>query len=527
MGLTPLSNSKPEIRNSLYTANLLNQYTSRTMPGYADVLGTAHSNATVTVNYERAARKGEYWYKELSLNNQGQAVYAGVTNIAVLNDGANPDIVTTNTGKLFLPQTPEQFTYDDDGNLTGDGRWTYTWDGENRLIQMETKSGAVSASTPKQKLEFAYDDKWRRIQKKVSDWNGSSYTATYTNRFAYDGWNLLAVMNSTAIHQSFLWGKDISGSKQGAGGVGGLLAFSDMGNETHFFAFDGNGNVTSLADSADGKQDAAYEYGPFGEKIQMWETLTQSNMFRYSTKWEDQESGLLYYLYRYLLVQNGAWISRDPIDELGGPLYNLTHNDSVNRYDYLGLCSSKCKSKIVFEYLSKDEVGWFQPENTVYVKSFEDILTNLDLQVGKFDPDGDCCKGSCIEEIIISAHGTGDGTLSLGNGFFFDADSAIWAGKPDESLADGPKQLKEAYLKAKLQLEKLSKMMDSKMCKGGKLRFMVCNAGQGQAGNDLQQQLDGVFPGYEVITYSGSCGFYPGGIPGTCSVGGKKKPIKK
>lgn len=34
------------------------------------------------------------------------------------------------TGNVLLPQTPESFGYDADGNLTNDGRWTYTWDEE-------------------------------------------------------------------------------------------------------------------------------------------------------------------------------------------------------------------------------------------------------------------------------------------------------------------------------------------------------------------------------------------------------------
>jgi len=40
--------------------------------------------------------------------------------------------------ELFLPHSPESFGYDLDGNLTSDGRWTYSYDGENRLIVMET-----------------------------------------------------------------------------------------------------------------------------------------------------------------------------------------------------------------------------------------------------------------------------------------------------------------------------------------------------------------------------------------------------
>ena len=41
-----------------------------------------------------------------------------------------------------------QPTYDDDGNMLTNGNWTYTWNGENRMIQ------AVSDNT---KLQFVYD----------------------------------------------------------------------------------------------------------------------------------------------------------------------------------------------------------------------------------------------------------------------------------------------------------------------------------------------------------------------------------
>ena len=40
----------------------------------------------------------------------------------------------TDSGEVFVPASAESYTHDSDGNLTADGRWTYTWDGENRLI---------------------------------------------------------------------------------------------------------------------------------------------------------------------------------------------------------------------------------------------------------------------------------------------------------------------------------------------------------------------------------------------------------
>jgi hypothetical protein len=76
-------------------------------------------------------------------------------------------------------------------------------------------------------LQFAYDYLNRRIQKIVSIWNGSIFTPQSTNRFVYDGRNVIAIVNSSAsILQSFMWGNDLNGTPINAGGVGGLLTLN-------------------------------------------------------------------------------------------------------------------------------------------------------------------------------------------------------------------------------------------------------------------------------------------------------------
>ena len=50
------------------------------------------------------------------------------------------------TGHIYVPKTPEICTYDVDGNLLSDGRWTYAWDGENRLIGLTSLTNAPSGS---------------------------------------------------------------------------------------------------------------------------------------------------------------------------------------------------------------------------------------------------------------------------------------------------------------------------------------------------------------------------------------------
>jgi len=142
----------------------------RTVPDVVDILGSAHSNATVTINNQPVTRQGEYFHKQLLVNNASSAVYTQLTTVGVLkNAGSNQmDIVSSVTGRVFVAKTPEMFGYDADGNLTNDGRFAYTWDAENRLLNVETAVSAVQAGAPRQKLIFGYDHQSRRVSKVVT-----------------------------------------------------------------------------------------------------------------------------------------------------------------------------------------------------------------------------------------------------------------------------------------------------------------------------------------------------------------------
>jgi len=325
-----------------YWANSLNQYTSRDVPGYVNVIGSAKTNATVSLwtpdgYWAQTSRKADYFRGELPLNNATGALWLTITNLAVLNNGTNPDILTNTVGNAFVARTPEAFAYDADGNLSSNGRFTITWDAENRAVSFTSLSNAPSAS--KTKVDCAYDWLGRRTQKIVSVWNGSAYVAQSTNRFVYDGWNLIAVLNATnGPLRSFTWGLDLSGSPRGAGGVGGLLAVCDSVQGTHFAAFDGKGNVAALVKASDGTISAQYEYGPFGEVIRETGPMAKANPLRFSTKCQDDETDLLYYGYRYYGASTGRWIGRDPAGEQGGMnVYGFVENNPVNSFDLLGL----------------------------------------------------------------------------------------------------------------------------------------------------------------------------------------------
>ena len=224
-----------------------------------------------------------------------------------------------------------------DGNLTNDSLWSYTWDAENRLLAMESKLASLPSTNLAKRVEFSYDWQGRRIRKLVKN---SSLQVLSDTRFIYDGWNLVAELNSDlSLKTSYAWGLDLSGSIQGAGGVGGLLfaVYYSPSTEVYFPAYDGNGNLMALCKGSDGTWAAQYEYGPFGEVIRATGPMARVNPFRWSTQYTDDETDLLMYPARPYSPSTGRFLSRDRIEEEGGlNLYGFVENAPVNFVDPFG-----------------------------------------------------------------------------------------------------------------------------------------------------------------------------------------------
>ena len=345
-----------------YAANALNQYTSRTVPSY--LIHSGHAEPEAAVHIGRTAepltpahRQGYYYWGIVPVENQTNPVAGTTMSEARIAKDENTEAVRSGSTPFRVPPTQQPFAYDLDGNLVTDGLWTYTWNGENRLVQMESMTKLPTSQW--KKLTFAYDYRGRRIRKTTYDgFNGSTYTVTNKFTFIYDDWLPIAEIGS-GFTNYMLHGPDVSGTLQGAGGVGGLLnrsLRSASDTNTYAYTYDGNGNVTTIVGSDNGTIVGEFEYDPFGQTIRASGAKVDTNPYRYSSKFEDAETGLLYYGYRYYYPASGRWLNRDPIsyamddldDSLGEdePLYTFVLNDPIASIDGLGLYTLRQASNL-------------------------------------------------------------------------------------------------------------------------------------------------------------------------------------
>ncbi len=374
-------------------ANVINQYPSVGHPWsggttWLDVSGQrATTTETIKVNtqvasYQQADTFPYYsFHKELALTPVANQRYVDVS-ITTSTNAVPPVTTTLDSGKAYVPPMSENLTYDADGNLTADGRWLYTWDAENRLASMVPAVVPNSARTDT-KLYFTYDGLSRRVSRRRVDETYSmtgpgyyslTFTGTFRRSFTYDGWNMVQSLDSgyyggdfnhtdtAASRLSFVWGPDLGSETHGhtswqkAGGVNGLLAVLGTTNARRQFPLmDRMGNVTGYrrADSGSAATlDAVFEYDAFGREVRSTGPASDIMPFRFSTKYTDAESGLVYYGYRFYDADRGRWASRDPIEERGG----------VNLY---GFCSNQAISLIDIDgrVTTSTDPGGFNPSN--------------------------------------------------------------------------------------------------------------------------------------------------------------------
>ena len=269
-----------------------------------------------------------------------------------------------------------RFTYDEDGNLVQDNRRVYIWDSGSRLEVSRPLPGEGGFA-----IRNSYDALGRRVKKDT--WYVAPF-GTYpperpisTTTYMFDGSLLvretIEEIGGTVKQTEYIWGKDISGSLDGAGGVGGLLAVKIDG-ATYVPIYDVGGNITAYCSSS-GSIIAERNYSPFGQMISAHsdnDPLFRRLHFWFSTKYLDLETGLYYFGGRFYSPFLCRWLNRDPIGEQGGlNLYAFCRNDPINNYDPNG-CAYFIKRKL-------DYLPWIRisPQMRIWMEKILSSCTNI------------------------------------------------------------------------------------------------------------------------------------------------------
>ena len=307
-----------------YTLNDKNQRTGATLPD-----GRTWSYSYDTLGQLTGAVKRDSANTQLA---DLSYLYDQIGNRTSATENNTTTTYTSNLVNQYTQIASQVPTYDTDGNMTSYNGWTYTWNGENRLVAAENSDT---------RLEFSYDYMGRRLEKKVYskglltlyDWSLEKH-----RKFVYDGYKLIAEFDALASDTqlaSYLWqptGLDVP-----------LMRIAD--NTQTYYIADGNKNIIALKDSS-GADVSTYAYTPFGSLENPVDG--DENPFRFSSEYADDETGLVYYNYRYYSPQLGRWTKRDPIEEEGGVnLYAYLFNDYINLFDNIGLGIFTVKKKII------------------------------------------------------------------------------------------------------------------------------------------------------------------------------------
>lgn len=162
------------------------------------------------------------------------------------------------------------YAYDHNGNLTEkitvEGKTTYAWDYENRLVWVKTPDGTI--------VEFSYDPFGRRIEKRVTEAGTST-----TTRYFYDQQSILFEYDQTgAVGNRYTDGPGIDEH---------LAVATDKGR--FYYHADGLGFITALTDPT-GRVVQTYQYDSFGNLKDQTNRVKQR--YTYTGREWDKETGL-------------------------------------------------------------------------------------------------------------------------------------------------------------------------------------------------------------------------------------------
>jgi RHS repeat-associated protein len=217
-------------------------------------------------------------------------------------------IAQANGNNQLVTAGDSAWRYDAAGNLLDDGKRSYRWDAQHRLVQIaDLETGHLT--------DIAYDGLDRRVQ--VSDRAGPS-AAPDIIRYLWCGMTPCEALDAqgTVVARYFTQGEM-------------------HGTTPLLYQRDRLGSVRGLVDPESGEERGGLSYTGYGQVDDSDGTLPDR---RYAGMFYHEPSGLYLTWYRAYDPVAGRWLSRDPIGVAGGMnLYGYARGNPANRTDPLGL----------------------------------------------------------------------------------------------------------------------------------------------------------------------------------------------
>lgn len=187
----------------------------------------------------------------------------------------------TNAYEVSVSGSSKAFTYDANGNMTGDGTRTFEWDARNQLL-------SITVGTSR--TEFTYDGLNRRVRW-IEKENGVTQSDT---DLLWCEWEICEERSSdgtTVLRRAFQHGEQVGGAAR-------------------FFSTDHLETVTEVTDSA-GDLLSRYTYDPWGRRTLTTGTDLTSAGFT-GHRWE-ANGGIWLSMFRGYDASSGRWLSEDPL----------------------------------------------------------------------------------------------------------------------------------------------------------------------------------------------------------------------
>ena len=209
-----------------------------------------------------------------------------MNTVTVEATDVNSNTTTQNYDVDVTAGASRTVNYNANGNMSnnGDGQ-TYTWDAENRLIQITRGTETT---------EFTYDGLGRRVRIIEKD-NG---TETANNWYVWDGTQIVEKRNDTGGS----WRQRYYSE-----------GFVDSATGDFFYTRDHLGSIREVVEDDGSTVAARYDYAPYG-RTETIGTATQDAAFRFTGHFYHAESELHLAMYRAYDAELGRWISRDPLE---------------------------------------------------------------------------------------------------------------------------------------------------------------------------------------------------------------------